>query len=205
MPVLSPLPTDDIYVVVWFFFFCRNTCFIYLFFYKFFVFQKKKIKSLLASRANSTLAELLDDYKNKVGDNRLPQNYTDLRRLLQSIPEVECFRNDYGLEMWEVKKHEYKYMKKSKSRGAVAKRPRATSKHPPPRDTSSKGRNSSKRSVSKTSSQGSSFTKSQPKSKRQRNHDDPSRQHYQRDINHNVSRSHRTIVRHFFWSFYDKI
>lgn len=134
----------------------------------------------MASRANSTLAELLKDYDERVADNRLPRNFKDLRRLLQSIPEVECIQNDYGLEMWQVKKPkqkpEYKYMKKGK--------PRASSKGP---------NRSNKRSNSGTSSQGSSFAASQPKPKRQRFHQDPKRQK-QQDVNHNLSQRHRVIV-----------
>lgn len=132
-----------------------------------------QIKSLLSARANSTLAELLKDYAEKVGDSRLPRNFKDLRRLLQSIPDVECIQNDYGLEMWQVRrsrqKSEYKYMKKDK--------PRASSKGP-------KYPSSSKRPSSGTSSQGSSFTASQPKPKR----------HKYVDVNHHNSTHMRIIV-----------
>lgn len=135
---------------------------------------------MLAARANSTLAELLKDYDEKVGDNRLPRNFKDLRRLLQSIPEVECIQNDYGLEMWQVRKSkqkpEYKYMKKSKAR-ASPKAPRGRS---------------NKRSNSGMSSQGSSFAQSQPKPKRQRSQHELKQQKHI-DVNHNLSQRHRVI------------
>lgn len=120
-----------------------------------------QIKTLLASRGNSTLSELMDDYNESVGDNRLPRNYEDLERLMKSIPDVECIVNSYGLEMWQVdrsrQRSQYKYMKKDK--------PRSSSRGP-------QRSSSNKRSNSGLSSQGSSFGKSQPKPKRQRNHGD---------------------------------
>lgn len=96
-----------------------------------------------------------------MGDNRLPRNYEDLERLMKSIPDVECIVNSYGLEMWQVdrsrQRSQYKYMKKDK--------PRSSSRGP-------QRSSSNKRSNSGLSSQGSSFGKSQPKPKRQRNHGD---------------------------------
>uniref|UniRef100_A0A336KEW7 CSON007657 protein n=1 Tax=Culicoides sonorensis TaxID=179676 RepID=A0A336KEW7_CULSO len=149
MPSLSPHPSDDIYMV---------------------------IKSLLSLRANSTCAELLKDYDEIVGDNRLPRNFKDLRRLLQSIPEVKCIRNDYGLEMWEVrrtfnnnnnnKKSEYKFMKNDKPRGNF-------------QNTGPSKKRS--KSNSRTSSQTSSFTAAQPQRKRQR------------FLDHNITGHHRII------------
>ncbi|XP_063700356.1 maternal effect protein oskar [Culicoides brevitarsis] len=136
----SPYYTDDIYTV---------------------------IKTLLNSRLNATLAELKKDYEEKVGDNRLPRNYSDLRRLMISMADngdVQCVENAYGLEIWQVnrssiKQSEYTYMKKkgSSSSGMTQKRPR---RHEP----TSNSRN--RRSRMSTSRNSSISPASQPRAKR---------------------------------------
>lgn len=143
---------------------------------------------MLASRANSTLAELLKDYDDKVCDNRLPRKFGDLRRLLQSMPGVECIQNDYGLEMWQIKKPKEKsskYMKKDKVRAS-----------------SKEAYGSNKRSNSGTSTKGSYFSTSQPKPKRQQRNHINSSEEKQCDVNFYLSQCQRKIdMDGFFYNY----
>lgn len=59
--------------------------------------------NLLIANGPSTIDELKRDYETFIGDGWLPDNHSEIRDILKTIPEVCATKNRVGTDLWMAK------------------------------------------------------------------------------------------------------